>query len=93
MEKETVATSTMYSADQEYIANKYVMKCFDVTMMVYALTFVLNLLGVFVIKQELMFKAFVPSLIIYGFDSTCPKYFIRSSLKPYATYPFKKICG
>ena len=25
MEKETVATSTMYSADQEYIANKYVM--------------------------------------------------------------------
>lgn len=64
MEKENI---TSYIDDQEYIANKYVIKCLNVTMSVYLITFVLNLLGVFVIKQELMFKAFFPSLISYAF--------------------------
>jgi len=56
-----------YIDDQEYIANKYVVKCLNVTMLVYVITFILNLLGVFVIKQELMLKAFIPSVLIYGF--------------------------
>lgn len=64
MEKENI---TSYIDDQEYIANKYVIKCLNVTMSVYLITFMLNLLGVFVIKQELMFKAFFPSLISYAF--------------------------
>lgn len=55
----------VYIKDQEYIANNYVMKCFTVTMLVFATAFVLNLLGIFVIRQDLMFKAFIPSLIIY----------------------------
>ena len=55
----------VYIKDREYIANNYVMKCFTVTMLVFATAFLLNLLGIFVIRQDLMFKAFIPSLIIY----------------------------
>ncbi len=55
----------VYLEDQEFIANTYVMKCFTVTMMVYILTFMLNLIGIFTIEQSLMWKAFVPSLLIY----------------------------
>lgn len=58
---------SLYIDNQEYIANKYVLKCFNVMMLVYTSTFILNLLGIFVIKQELMFKAYIPSLMIYCF--------------------------
>ena len=51
--------------NQEYIANLYVMRCLTVTMMVYLITFVLNLAGVFTIESELMLKAFFPSVVIY----------------------------
>ena len=54
-----------YIKDQEAIANNYVMKCFTVTMMVYTVTFILNLIGIFVINQGLMRKAYIPSVIIY----------------------------
>ena len=56
-----------YITNQEYIANKYFIKCFRIMMLVYCLIFSLNILGIFVIKQELMIKAFVPSLVIYFF--------------------------
>lgn len=58
---------SLYIDNQEYIANKYVLKCLNVMMLVYTSTFILNLLGIFVIKQELMFKAYIPSLMIYCF--------------------------
>ena len=51
--------------DQEYTANKYVMRCFTVTLFVFALTFFLNLIGVFVIEQKLMVCAFVPFVVVY----------------------------
>ena len=35
---------SVYIEDQEYIANLYVMKCFSVTMLVYLLAFILNIL-------------------------------------------------
>ena len=57
----------IYIENQESVANRYVMKCFTVTMLVYMLAFVLNLLGIFVIEQGLMRKAFIPSLLIYIF--------------------------
>ncbi len=56
---------TLYINDQEYIANNYVMKCFTVTMLVYTTAFVLNILGIFVIRQDLMLKAYIPSVMIY----------------------------
>lgn len=55
----------VFIVDGESVANKYVLKCFTVTMIVYAIIFLLNLLNIFVIEQELMIKGFVPSLIIY----------------------------
>lgn len=64
MKKENIASE--YIANQEYMANKYVIKCFNVMMLVYTLTFVLNLLNIFIIRKDLMFKAYIPSLIIYG---------------------------
>ena len=54
-----------YFENQEYIANRYVMKCFSVTMLVFTITFVLNILNIFIIQQELMMKAYIPSVIIY----------------------------
>ena len=54
-----------YLKDQEYIANTYVMKCFSATMIVYVITFFLNLIGIFTIEQSLMWKGFIPSLLIY----------------------------
>jgi len=50
---------------QEYIANLYVMRCLSVTMVVYLITFVLNMAGVFTIEHKLMYKAFFPSAVIY----------------------------
>lgn len=54
-----------YFENQEYIANRYVMKCFAVTMLVFTITFVLNILKIFIIQEELMMRAYIPSVIIY----------------------------
>ena len=80
----------IYIENQEYIANRYVMKCFIVTMLVYGIAFMLNLLGIFVIDQRLMQRAFYPSLFIYivvfavtrfvSFSITWLKYFILFSI-------------
>ncbi len=51
--------------EQELLANTYVMRCLTVTMIVYLITFVLDLTGIFTIKLELMCKAFFPSVGIY----------------------------
>jgi len=56
---------SVYIQDREYIANTYVLRCFSVSMIIYAITFVLNLLGIFVIDQSVMRQGFVPSVIIY----------------------------
>ncbi|MBQ7781156.1 MAG: response regulator [Lachnospiraceae bacterium] len=56
---------SVYIEDREYIANTYVLRCFSVTMIIYFITFLLNILGIFVIDQRLMWQGFIPSLIIY----------------------------
>ena len=56
---------SVYIENQEYIANTYVMKCFSVTMILYFLTFLLNICGIFIIDQSVIQSGFVPSLIIY----------------------------
>ena len=58
--------NTASPENREYIANTYVMRCFTVTMLVYLATFLLNLIGVFTIEQELMWYAFLPSVLMYG---------------------------
>ena len=63
--KEKTDDIAIYIKDREHIANTYVMRCFSVTMIVFTIAFVLNLLRIFVIEQELMMKAYIPSVIIY----------------------------
>lgn len=80
----------VYLENKEIAANKYVMKCFSITMLVYATALILNLIGVFVIEQNLMWKGFIPSLIIYcvvvivtkmvSMDNPGMKYFILFSV-------------
>lgn len=54
-----------YISDQEYIANNYVMKCFAVTMLVFTICYLLNVLGIFIIEERLMRNAYFPSVCIY----------------------------
>ncbi len=56
---------SVYIEDTEYVANKYVIRCFSVMMLVFTVAFILNLAGIFVIEQSLMRKAYFPSVIIY----------------------------
>lgn len=57
---------SIYIEDKEYMANKYVMKCFAVTMLVFFVCFLLNLMGIFIIKQSLMIKCCIPLFIVYS---------------------------
>ena len=54
-----------YITDREYIANKYVLKCFSVTMLIYTIAFVLNILDIFVVDQKIMLTGYIPSLILF----------------------------
>lgn len=75
---------------QEYTTNNYVIWCFTVTALVFTLVFILNLIGIFVVEQSLMMKAYLPSLAIYlivlittrfvSLDSGWVKYFVLSSI-------------
>ena len=56
---------SVYIEDREQVANKYVMRCFTVTLSIYAIAFVLNMLDIFVVDKAIMIKSFIPSLIIY----------------------------
>ncbi len=53
------------AVNQEFLANTYVMRCLTVTMIVYLITFILNLTGVFTIEKELMCKGFFSGAAIY----------------------------
>ena len=63
--KEVTDDIAVYLEDREYIANKYVMKCFFITMVFFVVSFVLNLLNIFVVDQDVMASGFYPSLVIY----------------------------
>lgn len=51
--------------NQEFQANTYVMRCFTVTMIVYLIAFLLNMMNIFIIEKKLMWKAFLPSVVVY----------------------------
>lgn len=81
---------SIYIEDHEYIANTYVMKCFTITMLIYAVTFLLNILNIFIVDQGIMRQGFLPSLLIYlavyviskriSLSSEKTKYFILFSV-------------
>lgn len=51
--------------NEELTANKYVMHCFFVMMLLYSFTFLLNLLDVFIVDHKLMLSGYLPSMAIY----------------------------
>jgi len=55
----------VYIKDREYIANKYVVKCFTVTMGIFTITFILNLIGIFVVDKAIMGNGYFLSLTMY----------------------------
>ncbi len=63
-----------YIENKEYIANKYVLKCFEITMLIYVLAYVLDMLNVFIIDYDVMTEGFVPSVIIYLFVFVLTQY-------------------
>jgi len=63
--RENADEISVYIEDTEYAANKYVMRCFSIMMLVFTVAFALNLAGIFVIEQSLMMKAYFPSVFIY----------------------------
>lgn len=56
---------SIYLENREYIANTYVFNCFTVSMVIYLIAFVLDLLGIFVVDKQIMTMGFIPSLLIY----------------------------
>ncbi|MBQ8177389.1 MAG: response regulator [Oscillospiraceae bacterium] len=54
-----------YIENSEYIANKYVIRCFSVSMLIYSLTYLLNLLNIFIIDKKIMSTGFFPAVATY----------------------------
>ncbi|MBR4084073.1 MAG: response regulator [Lachnospiraceae bacterium] len=53
--------------EEELTANKYVMHCFMVMMLLYSLGFFLNLFDVFIVDSKLMLAGYLPSMATYFF--------------------------
>ena len=54
-----------YMEDKEFIANTYVMRCFFVSMIVYSIGFLLNILNIFIVDKSIMLTGFIPSVFVY----------------------------
>ncbi len=54
-----------YVTDKEHTANKYVLHCFTVSILIYTIAFILNLLDIFIIDKTVMQQGFIASLVIY----------------------------
>jgi putative nucleotidyltransferase with HDIG domain len=70
-----------YVANREYIANTYVMRCFFVSMFIYGICFLLNVLDIFIVDDGIMLMGFIPSIIIYLVMLVITKIFSLSSYK------------
>lgn len=60
--------------EEELTANKYVMHCFMVMMLLYSLGFFLNLFDVFIVDKKLMLAGYLPSMVTYFFVLIITKY-------------------
>ena len=85
-----------YVVDKEYIANTYVMRCFFISMVVYFITFLMNIFDIFIVDKSIMLMGFVPSMCIYltmllitkkvSLSSKKIKYFILFSIVSVFTF-------
>lgn len=82
--KNKTAEIDAYIQDQEYIANKYVLRCFTVTMVIYTLIFVLNLLDIFIVNKNIMLMGYIPAVIVYVLMHIMfPKRFLSNKITKY----------
>lgn len=70
-----------YIEDKEYVANKYVLRCFAITMAIYTCAFILDLLNVFVVDKKVMAGGYIPSLIIFLIVNVACRYISLSNPK------------
>ncbi len=54
-----------YVEDKERTANKYVLGCFTITVIIYTIAFILNLLGVFIINKTVMLQGAIATYVVY----------------------------
>ncbi len=54
-----------YVEDKELTANKYVLRCFTICIMIYVISYILNLFDVFIINKTVMKQGFIVSVTIY----------------------------
>ena len=56
----------VYIEDKEYIANKYVMRCFTISMIIYCITYLLNLAKIFIIDRNVMNSGFFSAIAVFA---------------------------
>ncbi len=54
MKKEATSSISAYVTDKEQTANKYVLRCFSISMLIYTVVYILNLLNIFIVDQTIM---------------------------------------
>jgi len=64
-EQKEIHGISAYVTDKELTANKYVLQCFTVSIVIYTIAYILNCLDVFIINKTVMFNGFIASLIAY----------------------------
>jgi len=79
-----------YIRNEEYVANRYALKFITVSMSVYTIAFILNVVGIFIIEQKLMLFSYIPSVIIYAIVMIVSRLI---SLEAKATKYFIMVCN
>ncbi len=64
-DKERLESISAYVVDKEHTANRYVLRCFSVSILIYAVAYILNLLNIFIVDQKVMATGFWLSLAVY----------------------------
>ncbi len=57
---------SVYIENREYIANKYVMRCFAVSMIIYCGAYLLNLADIFIIDRGVINSGFFPTMAVFA---------------------------
>lgn len=65
MKKEAESGILAYVADKEQTANRYVLRCFTISMLIYTVAYILNLLNIFIVDQKIFGTGYWASLAVY----------------------------
>ena len=67
MKKEKISSRdiTEYVKDKEKIANRYVLRCYTLSFIIFTIVLILNILDIFIIDSKLMYTGYAISFVIY----------------------------